>query len=141
MHLFKPLHHWHQKTGLGSLLPTSRLQILTRWFCTALIPALKFTAGTQHSPTNLSRFFSLLPAVLNPLAWHHELSRRRAALAQRMVGLLCPWLHLPAECSPTSSPNDVTSMRASHLNHNLWPCSQMLRGLLCGCIRGESFMS
>lgn len=58
MHLFKPLHHWHQKTGSGSQqsIPTSRLQILTRFFCTALIPALKFTAGTQHSPTNLFSF-------------------------------------------------------------------------------------
>jgi len=40
----------------------------------------------------------------------------------------------PAHCeegeqSPTSYPNDVTYMRANHLNHNLWTCSQVLRGL------------
>lgn len=46
-----------------------------------------------------------------------------------------PWLQLTTshcrdgEESPTSSPNDVAYIRASLLKHNLWPSSQMLRGL------------
>lgn len=91
-----------------------------------------YSIPPQFSSVFLSSCFSLLPAALYPMAWHHKLSRRSAALAQRMVGL--PWPMAPphsraGEWSPTCSPNDVTCMRTSHLNHNLWLCSQILRGL------------
>lgn len=128
----------------NSLFPTSRVQILTRFFCPALVSsALKFTAAIQQYPTissvPLSSCFSdisikspLLSAAPYPSTWLHELSKRRsAALAWRLVEQSQPLA--PAHCRdgercPTSCPNDVAYTRASHLNHNLWPCSQMLRG-------------
>lgn len=130
MHLFKPLHHWHQTTGLGSQQSTPYLQsadfnkiffhLFQLWNSLQL-----HSIPPQMSSGFLSSCFSLLPAVLYPVAWHQKLS-------ERMVGL--PWPLAPSpcragECSPSSSPNDVTYMRTSYLNHNLWTCSQMLRGV------------
>lgn len=140
MYLFKLLHHWHQAPN--SPLPTSRLQILTRLFCTALIPALNHCRYTAF-PTDL---FSLPLQLLLP----SSCSSVSHGLASQAVQEKCspgpedggaalplaPSHCRAAEWSSTSSPNDVTCMRASHLNHNLWPCSQMLRGLfMCLCKR------
>lgn len=124
MHLFKPLHHWNQKTGLDSQQSTPYLQTadFNKFFCTALFSALKFTAGTQHCPTDL--FILSLQLSLSPScsAVSHGLASPavpvKCSPGPEDVGL--PWPLAPSHCragewSPTSSPNDVTCMRASHL--------------------------